>query len=281
MWSWNSVDSLQAFVTSWRWVPVVLILLSAIVATIAARAKIKLKHLKNQKDELVQEVPVSEESSKASWWESIDSLDKFETRMIYVTIGLTCLSFIVATINTQATNKLDILKSQRQALLTEAARKESESLRKILAENTQTQSEIGRLENLITQIRLLRKRSDFAKLVEIKNTATNEHVLQWVNERLRSIASDYEEFEKGNFDGSSCKTALECVYGDKLPEMKKRPDFIQLIINDLRINQDLNEVTGIFLALREATGHPFSNFDFDAVEHWCVAHQAMCKKPRK
>lgn len=279
---WDSVDSLQTFVTRWRWVLVITPILSAIFAVVTTIAKTRLKRLKKRKDIFVDiDANLEGKDKKTSWWESVDSVDHFETRMTQLTAGLAWLSVLFIVINTSATNKLDVLKSQKQTLLLENARKESESLRLSLAENIQTQSEIGRLENLVTQIRLLRKRSDLGKLVEVKNTSKNEFVLQWVKERLTSLASDYEMFEKQNFESSSCRTALECVYGDKLPEMKKKSNFIQLIINDLRSSQDLNEITGIFLALSEATGHPFSNFDFDGVEDWCAVHGAICKASKK
>jgi len=134
----------------------------------------------------------------------------------------------------------------------------------------------GRLADAGAKMRI-GMRSGWDQLFSLINSSTNENVLQRGKAIFESIATDYESYVKESMGGHS---ALETEYGEKLKELRSKPEFVQGMIARIRSGRDLHEVATSFLTLREVMGRPFKMFDIEAVEQWCAQHSQQCQNPK-
>ena len=111
-------------------------------------------------------------------------------------------------------------------------------------------------------------------MLELQKNGANENVRQRAKTLFDSIAGDYERVSKEQNDGLS---ALQAAYGNELDKARNDPNFIPFMIKVIREEQSLSDVANNFLLLREATGHPFQMFDFEAIEKWCSENSEKCK----
>jgi hypothetical protein len=119
-------------------------------------------------------------------------------------------------------------------------------------------------------------RSGLADLTARAKSADSESERRRAGELLARITADYEAVSTVDFQqnlGASPATAATVAGAPPRDQNKPVPSLVYVI----RSRRQLDYVAVAFIALRKATGQPFTMFDFAQVERWCKEKAPACE----